>query len=478
MSAILSIRKKCKIKLFLLFLQSREECLLDQLVPGEEVKVQVRVKCAYNPDAGHWSGWSQPLRAVVPQSADDVSLMCFTSDLENFTCEWNGSRSDDQNEFKLSYQMSHSDALGWTDWTECLADWDLIDQCRFYGNQSRGVRVKLTSPAGPLSRTFYTDKFTLKKSIKTPPPSHVKAALEEDKLCLRWEAPLVSLSAHLQYEVGYQIRESEDWMTRRLNGPETSTCLGVPLGRHFSVKLRAKPDGSVYSGLWSDWSDVLTGDTPTDRGLLLILFVPVSVLLFAVILIFIFYSYHRKLKQYFWPPVPNLDKVLQGYLTEIKGQKWDPPIPAKQCFEETTSSLVEIMFADEISGSEKPSGESTQLLRSSDNDLPDLEPTNEKRKSEEFPDYVTLNKDSVILCPKGNTYVYEQIGEKERLVIEKELLQKCQSLCSESVFIPACQDTNFLNHSYLAVAEPAERFDSEVTAVRGSGNIYTNLPCG
>lgn len=29
-----------------------------------------------------------------------------------------------------------------------------------------------------------------------------------------------------------------------------------------------------------------------------------------------------KLKRYFWPPVPNLDKVLQGYLVEMNGQRW------------------------------------------------------------------------------------------------------------------------------------------------------------
>lgn len=51
-----------------------------------------------------------------------------------------------------------------------------------------------------------------------------------------------------------------------LKGPETDTCLKVPTGSQYNVKLRAKPDGSIYSGHWSDWSDVLTGDTPTDRG--------------------------------------------------------------------------------------------------------------------------------------------------------------------------------------------------------------------
>lgn len=35
-----------------------------------------------------------------------------------------------------------------------------------------------------------------------------------------------------------------------------------------------------------------------------------------------FVYFHSKLKQYIWPPVPNLDKFLQGFLTEINGQKW------------------------------------------------------------------------------------------------------------------------------------------------------------
>lgn len=42
---------------------------LDSLVPGEETEVQVAVKCGPDLNAGHWSSWSQPVRAIVPQSA-------------------------------------------------------------------------------------------------------------------------------------------------------------------------------------------------------------------------------------------------------------------------------------------------------------------------------------------------------------------------------------------------------------------------
>lgn len=52
-------------------IQARGGHILDSLVPGEVVEVQVSVKCALNPDAGHWSSWSRPVRAVVPQSAGE-----------------------------------------------------------------------------------------------------------------------------------------------------------------------------------------------------------------------------------------------------------------------------------------------------------------------------------------------------------------------------------------------------------------------
>ncbi|XP_042370422.1 thrombopoietin receptor isoform X2 [Plectropomus leopardus] len=437
--------------------------ILDSLAPGEEVEVQVKIKCAFNSDAGHWSRWSAPVRAVVPQSADDTSLTCYTTDLQNITCRWNRSRYGEENEYKLFYKMGLSEALGWTEWTKCLADRDLTELCRFRGDESRKIRVKLSSSSAPINRTFYTQDFTLNKSIKTSPPYHLRGALQKDRLCLKWEAPLLSLSAHLQYEVGYQIKESEAWMTVSLKGPETSACLEVPTGSQYSVKLRAKPNGSIYSGYWSDWSDVVTGDTPTDIGILLALVcIPVSMLIIALIFISMFSTYFSKLKHYFWPPVPDLDKVLQSFLTDINEPKWNPPITAKQCPEETTSSVVEIMSEDEVSELGKPSEESTQLL------------SPESLGIEIFPDYVTLNKDSVILCPNGNKYVYEDIGEKDALGARDELFQTCHCPSTDG---SASLGSEFLNSSYLPQAEPADSFDCKFTSVRGPGNLYTNLPC-
>ncbi|CAK6971379.1 thrombopoietin receptor [Scomber scombrus] len=448
------------------------------LVPGEEVEVQVSVKSASIEDAGHWSRWSPPVRAVAPQSTDDISLLCYTSDLQNITCQWNGSRYSLQNEYKLFYKMSLSGGLGWTEWGECLADRELTERCSFHGDESRKVRVKLSNTRAPLNRTFFTQEFTLSKSIKTSPPGHLRGAPEKFKFCLKWEAPLLSLSAHLQYEVSYQIRGGEAWMTVSLKGSEPGTCLEVPTGSRYSVKVRAKPNGSIYSGHWSDWSDVLTGHTPTDISSWLVMCIPVIMLISAFIFVFLFSTYLSKLKHYFWPPVPNLDKVLQGFLTDINRQKWDCPVTAKQCPEETTASVVEVLSEDEISELGKPLEESTQLL-SSEGSYCSIEQAEGSlgTKPEVLPDYVTLNRNSVIILPKGNKYIFEQVVEKRDVEVSSEVLQSTCHCTDESVCVPPCLGSDFLNHSYLPLAELADKSDPDVTAARGPGNLYTNFPC-
>lgn len=451
--------------------EETEGNILDSLVPGEEVQVQVTVRCGLHPNTGHWSGWSHPVRAMVPQSADDISLTCYTSDLQNITCQWDGSRYEEV--YKLLYKLSLSKASGWTEWAECLADRDLTQLCRFHGDESRRLRVKLSSSSAPLSRTFFAQEFTVNKSIKTSPPCHLKGSMVKYKLCLKWEAPLLSLLAHLQYEVSYQIRGVDGWMTASLKGSETGTCLEVPPGSQYGVRVRAKPNGSIYSGLWSDWSDELTGNTPTDVGSLLVFCIPVLLLIIAIIIISLFYMYLSKLKLYFWPPVPDLDKVLQGFLTEINGPKWNPPVTAKQCSDETASSVVEIMSEDEVSGSEG----STQLLSPERHSCSGGE-ADGVPGTDFFPDYVTLNKDSVILCPKRNKYVQKEAGEKEGPEVSYEHFQTCHSSCTDgSVCILPGSGSDFLNQSYLPLAEAADGLDYKLTVARGPGNLYTNFPC-
>lgn len=150
----------------------------------------------------------------------------------------------------------------------------------------------------------------------------------------------------------------------------------------------------------------------------------------------------------------------------------EPPLTTKQCPEETTASVVEIMSEDEVSGPGNPTEESTQLI-SPEGSLS----SGEQVETQVFPDYVTLSKDSVINCPKGNKYIYEKVGEKAAPGMGDSFLQTCQCTCTEgSVCVPPCLGKDFLNHTYVPLAEAADKFDYRVTPARGPGNLYTNLP--
>lgn len=126
--------------------------------------------------------------------------MCYTSDLQNIICQWNGTRYGLEKEYKLFYRMGlryiisilpecpqicwhfrptktahfhivwyccHSKASSWTDWAECLTDLNMTDTCRFMGDAFQKFKVKLCSTPSLLSRTFYTREFTLNTSSKS-----------------------------------------------------------------------------------------------------------------------------------------------------------------------------------------------------------------------------------------------------------------------------------------------------------------------
>uniref|UniRef100_A0A668ARP4 MPL proto-oncogene, thrombopoietin receptor n=1 Tax=Myripristis murdjan TaxID=586833 RepID=A0A668ARP4_9TELE len=438
---------------------------LVSLVPGELLHFQIRVKHHLSKK---WSHWTDPVRAMVPQSADDISLLCYTSDLRSVTCEWN-ENTYGRFTYKLFYKTSPSRA---TDWTECVSDGNLTGLCRFHGDESREVQVKLSNGSTPFSRTFYSQPFSV-NSIKPSPPGHLTGKLQRGRLCLTWDAPPLPLLAHLQYQVSYQPRQDADW-TVFLTGPEAATCLEVPTGCRYRAQVRAKPNGAGYSGHWSDWSQEITGDIPTDTNAFLILCIPVLLLIVTIVFISMYFS---KLKRYFWPPVPNLDKVLQGFLTEINRKTLDPIFTAKQFYDETPASVVVVVVKseDEASGPGSPLVESDRLLSaaqgSSGGEQVDGSP------EEVSPDYVTLSTDNVARCPKGNEYVYEQAGECGGLGLTDRVNQTtCHcSYTGKSFSVPSCTSSDHLNRSYLPLAESVDKLHCQVAATRGPGNLYVNF---
>ncbi|KAJ3598980.1 hypothetical protein NHX12_032943 [Muraenolepis orangiensis] len=423
---------------------------LMSLVPGELLKLQIRInRMKYDLDhtSGHWSHWSQPVAEMVPQSADDISLECYTSDLQNVTCQW------DQNIYEdVSYQLFY----------------------RLDTTQVVRVKLGLSDSQAPLDRTFYSHPFILNGSVKTAPPGHLQGRVDGGRLCLSWVTPHPALSAHLLYQVHYRNREGGPWLT--LSGDmdmETWKCLEGLAGCRYSVQVRARPNGSPYSGEWSDWSLTLSGSIPQDIGALLLLFIPLLMLVLAIVFISLIPRYLSKLQQLLWPPIPNLEKVLQGFLSEINGQIWDPPFTAKQNSEENPASIVEIIYTeDTAAGTENAPRESAPLLIPegcfSTGEQADRNPDAALEVSQ---DYVTLSIiDAIPSGQKGNEYVYEHTAE-------------CRGGARQAATTPHCSSTatctsgmDIVNRSYLLTAESSrDRGLEPGPAGPSGGKLYTNM---
>ncbi|XP_041694571.2 thrombopoietin receptor [Coregonus clupeaformis] len=424
---------------------------LVSLVPGEVVSVQLRVKpngYSETETSGHWSDWSVPITAMVPQSAADISLLCHTSDLQNITCQWNGQSYRDAT-YTLNYKLGSSEREGWR---KCLQNENTSYHCRFHGAESSEILVKLSTGPGSLKRTFYTEPFRLNNSIQTAPPGRLRGQWEGGRLCLRWGTPLLALSLHLMYQLRYQPQGEAVWKLVTLQVPENSTCLDVQTGGQYFIQVRARPNGSVYAGYWSNWSPPLTVDTPSDIAGFLILCIPLMMLILSVVFLSMFSSYLSKLKRYLWPPVPKLDKVLHGFLTDINRQTWDPPFITKQCSEETPACVVEIMSEREAPGGGKLPMESSFLLSSERGSAGGEEERLPTLALELSRDYVTLATDDVIPWLRGNEYVYDgEVGAESRSLGEEEVLQmRCH--CPSS-FPSSSSTTDILNRSYMLLAE-------------------------
>ncbi|KAJ0032621.1 hypothetical protein NQD34_002702 [Periophthalmus magnuspinnatus] len=445
---------------------------LTGLLPGEQVKVQVCVRCSPSRNTGHWSRWTAHVQAVVPQSAEDVSLQCHTEDLRSITCRWDGSRYHTGTQYRLYYKTYYntglSDSPGWTKWTECFPEDNRTDLCVFYGDEHNKLRVKVSNPLAPLNRTFYSEDFKLNHIIKPPAPSRLKQN-ETDKLCVSWDPPLPALLSHLQYDVSYKPAADQHWMTLSLTGPETAVCLKVSWSCPFNVKIRAKAFGPLYSGQWSDWSCVLTADVPGQyiSNKCQILFSDISTFFYTTNVSELCFC--RKLKQYFWPPVPNLDKILQDFLSDLNQHKWEAPPTAKQLYSESTASVIEVLSKDYDSGVEDTLDRCTSLLSSSDTSYSSMGQENDSMDAELYPDYVALNKNTVIMCSKDNSYIYEDLllGKKKEdgsVKMEPNSTQPSEDSLGTS---------DFLNHSYLLLA--TDSLDCKENEQR-HGNIYTNMP--
>ncbi|XP_031430950.1 thrombopoietin receptor isoform X2 [Clupea harengus] len=437
--------------------------VLTSLAPGEVCSVQMRVKLE---GEGFWSDWSEPATAMVPQKAEATELLCHTADLQRIQCQWNKQAQMNEHAYNKEVSVFYREKVsGWGDWKMCAKDHISALSCSFDGEQSGAIQVNLQVGSGPLDRTFYTEALTMQNRIKTEPPRALRGEPQGERLLLQWDAPAEIFAQDLIYEIRCRSKDEKAWKHFTWQSPKTSTYLNEQAGSQYFIQIKAKPDGPFYKGYWSDWSNTLTVDLPSNNGLLFIVCIPLAILLVLAVAASVFSQYFSKVKQYLWPPVPKLDKMLESFRTE--GPQWTFNI--KQC-DDTPASVVEIL-------SEIPAGSDGIQGTSACTSAPEGGFYSWVTQKEDGPavdgcleagrDYVTLNTE-VIPCLRGNEYVYGDIPVSCSCALEMQC--HCTDTETHTSTVPGLAATSILNHSYQLLPQRADNWKSENITAR-----YSNL---
>nr|XP_055068298.1 thrombopoietin receptor [Misgurnus anguillicaudatus] len=459
------IRYHPKIKQNSTELVSGSSHKLTSLVAGENCTLQMRVKPNGLGLHGFWSEWSSNVTAMVPQSTDDINLRCHTPDLHQLLCKWSNNTYDGR--YNLHYRQTNRSS--WGSWKLCSVEHNNISQCILYGEESTVYQIYLSADLEPYGRIFYMKTFSMNSSVQTDPPRRLWVQTEGGRLCLSWEPPLIMIAQYLMYQIQYQLQGDNEWKIFTVSSSKNSTCLDVQQGSQYSIQVKARPDGSIYRGYWSDWSEPLTAHLPSGKEWFFIICVPLALIIIAFAIIFLFSRYFSKIKQSLWPSVPNLNKVLESFLTDMNGSNWEPTFNIKQCEDDTCTSVVEILSEATVTG--KPCKGSTSLSvpergflivdKNGESFVEDLEIAQ---------DYVILKNNDTISCFKGNDYIYRDVAFTH-LAVDK--LNCCTDI--HHTTLPECT-TNILNHSYLLLAEQPEHQEYH-SACRYTNMEITAMAC-
>ncbi|OCT84886.1 thrombopoietin receptor isoform X2 [Xenopus laevis] len=317
-------------------------CSLDNLQPGQLYHLRVRTK-PNGPLDGFWGSWSELASFLTPQSTEVIGLHCFTPDLSAVCCNW---RKNTENYKQLFYKY------GGSEWLPCMESVTMINcSCVFMARSDSAVSLIMNvSSIDHPRRMYYKEPFWINHIVLPPPPEFSVKPLSGGKLELNWSISELSLAKHVVYQVRYSLGGNTTWKT--LQFPQGIQCdiLELTPGLQYTLQMRAKPDGDKMQGFWGTWSPSVTIKLSASAGWIIPV-ITISLLLipvFALITYCVFPSSFKKLKDKLWPPLPNLHRVLDTFLTEIQKQ-YQPSstLYEKPIEEPPQSSRLEIL-GDEV----------------------------------------------------------------------------------------------------------------------------------
>ncbi|XP_032884747.1 thrombopoietin receptor isoform X2 [Amblyraja radiata] len=296
---------------------------LRDLKAGIRYMVRLRTK----PDGisfdGFWSAWSDTASAVTPFSSDEINLRCSSPDLQFITCQWKVNKTEAGTQYRLYYQTRQVEWKICSNQRNTTAGDDITYHCTIATSEVNKTVVIINASYPHHIQTFYKKPFRTENIVRPDPPRIVKIDISTTggNLRLFWEPPIKKLQNQMVYQIRYSEENGTGWKTLHIQKPLHSELLDLPHGKTYYMQLRAKPNGLIYRGYWSSWSDIFTATIPGSIGPMAVTLVVGAALLLAIALFvshLLFPNIYSNMKKILWPQIPNLEKLLEAYLTDFQ----------------------------------------------------------------------------------------------------------------------------------------------------------------
>ncbi|XP_059839982.1 thrombopoietin receptor [Hypanus sabinus] len=315
--------------------------------------IRYMVRLRSKPDGisfdGFWSAWSETASAVTPYSSDEISLRCSSPDLQFITCQWKVNKTEESTRYSLYYQTRQEVWKICSNQRNTTRGDGITYQCTIATSEANKTVVIINASYPHHIQTFYKKPFKTENIVRPDPPRIVKTDISTTggKLRLFWEPPIIKFQNQMVYQIRYSEENGTGWKTLHIQKPLHSEVLDLPHGKTYYMQLRAKPNGLIYRGYWSSWSDTFTATIPGSIGPTVVSLV-VGVALLLTIALFvsrlIFPNTYSNMKKRLWPQIPNLERLLEGYLIDFQkhSQPFQPTCD-KPVDNEPLPSILEII---------------------------------------------------------------------------------------------------------------------------------------
>uniref|UniRef100_A0A4X2LVB1 Fibronectin type-III domain-containing protein n=1 Tax=Vombatus ursinus TaxID=29139 RepID=A0A4X2LVB1_VOMUR len=322
-------------------------CIISGFQPGISYWLQLRSKPDEISLKGFWGPWSSPVTVTLPRDASEIGLQCFTQDLEHITCQWQGpTHPTTSHGYFYHWRAGSCPKNRGPAWEKCekmdsRAEETPISHCHFESRNDSAIHilVEITTEQGTIHQYLATP-FWMHQIVLTEAPELQWTVGSNGQLKLTWRPPLPWLPGQTHYQLRYSGQKLDHWKVLEPPRGALGETLELRPGAQYRLQLRARPDGPTYHGPWSAWSAPALVELAPESGWVSVVTSAVLTLgfggLVGLVLRRLFPARFRALRQTLWPPLPDLHRVLGGFLTE-------PPASMSQVSDEEEPSLLEVL---------------------------------------------------------------------------------------------------------------------------------------